>query len=68
MINYKLDAGSEVSSWFILLIIGLSIWDLVWRSQALWRSAQLKQKWWFIALLLVNSVGILPLYYMHFVV
>ncbi len=41
-------------------VLPLVILDLVLKGIALWRSAQRHEKWWFIALLLVNSVGILP--------
>lgn len=45
-------------------IAPLVILDLVLRGFALYRSARNKQKVWFIALLLVNSVGILPAIYL----
>ena len=38
----------------------LVILDLVLKGIALWRAGRNGQKWWFVALLLVNSVGILP--------
>lgn len=38
--------------------------DIVLRGFALWKSGQKSQKWWFVALLLVNSLGILPLVYL----
>ena len=38
----------------------LVILDLVLKGFALWRAARRDEKWWFVALLLVNSVGILP--------
>lgn len=40
------------------------ILELVLKGFALWRAAQNKQKYWFIALLLINSIGILPLIYL----
>lgn len=48
---------------FIIIII---IWDLFWRGKALWTSARNSQKYWFIALLIVNSLGILPIIYLLF--
>ncbi len=42
----------------------LLIWDLVWRGFALWRAGGNRQKGWFIVLLIVNSVGILPIIYL----
>ncbi len=38
--------------------------DIVLKGFALWRSARNRQSVWFIALLLVNSVGILPAIYL----
>ena len=46
------------------LIIILMVADLILRGLALYKSAQKEQKFWFIALLIVNSVGILPLIYL----
>ncbi len=46
------------------LIVVLTIVDLVLRGYALWLSARREQKVWFIFLLIVNSLGILPLIYL----
>jgi len=45
----------------LLLILGL--WTLPWKGVALWKSARQKQKWWFIALLIINTIGILEILY-----
>ncbi|MDD4628394.1 MAG: DUF5652 family protein [Candidatus Peribacteraceae bacterium] len=34
--------------------------DLALKGWALWRMARMEKKWWFIALLVVNSLGIFP--------
>jgi hypothetical protein len=47
-----------------LFLIPLVIFDLVLRGFALWRAAKNNQNIWFIALLIVNSAGILPLIYL----
>jgi hypothetical protein len=49
-----------------LVLIPLAIFDVVMRGVALWQAAQNKQRNWFIALLIVNSLGILPLVYLKF--
>jgi hypothetical protein len=36
------------------------ILDLVLKAFALWRSARRGDKWWFIPILLINTLGILP--------
>jgi hypothetical protein len=40
------------------------ILDVVLKGFALWRSARKGQNVWFIALLIVNSLGILPAFYL----
>lgn len=47
------------------IVIGvIVIWDLIWKGFALWQAAQKKQNGWFIALIIINSVGILPIIYL----
>jgi hypothetical protein len=50
----------------LFLIILLVIWELAWKGIALWRAARSSQRNWFIAILVINSVGILPLVYIYF--
>lgn len=50
-----------------LLIILAAIWSIVWKGLALWRAAGLRQKYWFIALLVVNTLGLLEIIYLYFV-
>jgi Family of unknown function (DUF5652) len=45
-------------------IIPLVVWELAWKGVALWRAGQNNQKGWFVALLLINSAGILPIVYL----
>lgn len=48
--------------WAILI----AIWSLPWKGVALWKSARAEDKYWFIALLLINSIGILDIVYIFF--
>lgn len=45
----------------ILTVIG--VWSLTWKGFALWKAAGKKQLIWFIALLIVNTAGILEIFY-----
>ncbi len=45
---------------FVILAI---LWTLPWKGVALWKSARLGQEWWFIALLIINTLGILEILY-----
>ncbi len=38
-------------------------WILPWKGVALWRSAKLNKKAWFISLLIINTLGILEILY-----
>ncbi len=41
-------------------------WELIWKGIALWNAGGNKQLAWFIAILLINSFGILPIIYLLF--
>ena len=45
-------------------VLPFAIWDLIWKGFALWRAGRNNQPNWFIALLVVNSIGILPIVYL----
>ena len=47
------------------LIICLIIWEMYWKIKSLWVAARIGDKKWFIAILLINSCGILPIYYLN---
>jgi hypothetical protein len=44
----------------------LFIWSLFWKGLALWRAAKNSQKNWFVAILVINSVGILDILYLFY--
>lgn len=46
-----------------LLISLLLIWTVIWKGWALWRSARQDDKAWFIALLVLNTAGLLEIFY-----
>ena len=48
-----------------LVILSLVIWEVYWKGKALWCAAQKKDKFFFVAILLINSLGILPIYYLY---
>lgn len=59
-----LSGGLNVNPVLMMLLVA---WSLVWKGIALWKSAGLRQKYWFIALLLINTLGILEIIYIFFV-
>ncbi len=46
---------------FFLLIV----WSIVWKGLALWAAAHDESKPWFIALLIINTAGILEILYLY---
>ena len=47
-----------------LIFLVIALWSLVWKALALWHAARNKQRIWFVALLLLNTVGILEIVYL----
>jgi hypothetical protein len=45
----------------------LFVWTMIWKGIALWKSAGLRQKKWFVVLLVINTFGILEIIYIYFV-
>ena len=46
--------------WIILLIV---LWQTPWKGVALWKAARLEDHFWFIVILLVQTIGILDILY-----
>jgi len=51
------------SPWLTWLIL---LWVLPWKGFALWKAARNEHKWWFIALLVLNTMAILEIIYIFF--
>lgn len=43
------------------------IWVIVWKGLALWRAAERRARGWFIAILAINTLGLLEIVYLFFV-
>ena len=50
-----------------LLLAVIVIWSIPWKGVALWKAAQLSHKKWFIILLVVNTIGILEIFYIFII-
>jgi hypothetical protein len=46
-----------------ILVIVLAIWTIPWKIYAIWTAVKNDHKKWFVAILLLNTVSILELYY-----
>jgi methionyl-tRNA synthetase len=49
-----------------LLILAAIVWSVIWKGIALWKSGRNNQPAWFIALLVINTGGILEIIYISF--
>ena len=47
-----------------LMFTTILIWSIFWKGLALWHSARNKQKYWFVALLVINTIGILEIIFL----
>ena len=47
-----------------ILLFALLIWSMIWKGLGLWKAGRNNQLTWFIAILLINSAGILPIIYL----
>lgn len=50
------------NSWLIWIVL---IWSIFWKGMALWKAAQRRDKLWFIAILILNTLGILDIFYFY---
>ncbi len=51
---------------FPAIIAVVALWDGFWKAVGLWYALKNHQRNWFIAVFLINSIGILPLVYLKF--
>jgi len=63
-----MQAIPESLQWIMnpYVLVPLVVWSIAVKGLALWYSARASQKVWFLALLIINTVGILELVYIAF--
>ena len=47
----------------LVVLALLVVWSLAWKGVALWRAGRNGDKWWFIVMLILNTVGIFEIIY-----
>jgi methionyl-tRNA synthetase len=52
------------NQWIVWLGI---LWSLPWKGMALWKAARRRDTWWFVALIVINTVGLLDIIYLYFI-
>src|SRR3989344_160493 len=70
MMNWGGPSGWAGMGWvgglFVFpLMLLLLAWTIYWKYRALWYAAKHDHKWWFLALLVVNTLGILEILYLY---
>ena len=51
---------------FLIFLAVAMIWELIWKGIALWKAARNNDNIWFIFILVLNTLGILPIIYIAF--
>jgi len=71
MNNFNYAVGTWTPAWmndfgstFFLLVL----WSIFWKGLALWHSGRRGEPWWFVALLLINTAGVLEIIYLFLVI
>ncbi|MBI2063919.1 MAG: hypothetical protein HYT65_02915 [Candidatus Yanofskybacteria bacterium] len=59
-----MGSGWLAGGLFVVFILLLA-WSLVWKGLALWKAARHGSAGWFVALLVVNTLGILDMLYIY---
>ena len=57
------NAFGPVAVW---LLVPLLLWTFLWKGLGLWYSARNEERYWFIAILILNTVGVLEIAYLFF--
>ncbi|MEX2054426.1 MAG: DUF5652 family protein [Candidatus Colwellbacteria bacterium] len=51
----------------LALLVLVQLWDLVWKGFAMWKAARKRDIFWFVLLILINSAGLLPAFYLFYI-
>lgn len=57
--------GFVALPFFGIFMLALVVWALYWKGRALWMAARKGDLKWFIALLIINTAGILEILYIY---
>lgn len=60
-----MDENLLWGSLVVIFCIIFIVWSFIWKGLALWQAARNGHKGWFVALLLINTLGILEILYIY---
>lgn len=52
-----------INKYFFIIVILAAVWTVPWKGFALWKSARYGHNFWFLFLLIINTLGILEMLY-----
>ena len=52
---------NEIPDYVLVIVV---LWDTIWKGIGLWKAAKQDSKLWFVLLLIMNTLGILPIIYL----
>lgn len=55
---------NDVSIIWVMAIVLAAAWEVYWKARGLWRASRNDNVGWFVVLLIVNTAGLLPIYYL----
>jgi methionyl-tRNA synthetase len=58
----EIQGIADLPMWFLVII---TMWILLWKGLALWKAAKRNSPNWFVALLVINTVGIFEILYYY---
>lgn len=53
---------SQIPPFLLALVLA---WSLIWKGLALWKATKRNSKGWFIAILIINTMGIFEILYIY---
>ena len=64
MIDFLTQYMTDHPLRLIVFFIFVFLWSAIWKGVALYKSGKNEHKGWFIAILVLNTMGILPIIYL----
>ncbi|RJQ29062.1 hypothetical protein C4571_02265 [Candidatus Parcubacteria bacterium] len=49
-----------------IIVLLAVLWTLPWKGWAMWKAAKNGHKWWFVVILVVNTLAVLDILYIFF--
>ena len=60
VLNQAIKSYLQQNPWIYFALL----WTIIWKLLALWQAARRSQKVWFVALFIINTLGILEIIYL----